>query len=172
MASLIDTLTEVLNNENSEYQKLLELSNKKSEIIVKADLDALTQLTDKEQEIVTRITALETKRTKTMAQIAKVLNTDVTELKLDVLISLLKKTPREQKELAEVHDRLHTTLHEMRLINERNGELLKSALEMVDFNMNIIQSARKAPETANYNRGAYSAGMSLGSVSGGFDAKQ
>lgn len=172
MASLIDTLIETLNGENNEYQKLLELSNGKSEIIVKGDLEALSQVTDNEQEIVTRITALESQRTKTMKEIAKVLNTDVMELKLDTLISLLKKTPKEQRNLAQVHDKLHVTLHEMKLVNERNAELLKSAIEMVNFNMNLIQSMRTAPETANYDRGAYNTGSALGIFEGGFDAKQ
>ena len=172
MASLIDTLIETLKDENSEYKKLLRLSASKTEAIVKADLELLSRITDDEQERVTAITSLENKRMKTMDEIAKILNTDVASLKLGELISLLKKTPREQKELAKIHDELKTTLHEMKIVNERNEELLNSAIEMVDFNMNLIQAMRKAPETANYNRGAYSTGSSIGVGSGGFDARQ
>lgn len=172
MASLIDTLAEILNKEDEEYQKLLDLSKGKTEVIVKADLDALSFITDKEQEIVSRINALENRREKTMTEIAKILNTDVRGLKLETLISLLGKKPREQKELSLVHDKLHVTLYEMKLVNERNEELLKSAMEMVDFNMNLIQAMRKAPESANYNRGAYNTGDQIGTVMGSFDAKQ
>lgn len=172
MASLIDTLIETLNGENSEYRQLLELSTSKTEVIVKGDLEALEKITDEEQEHVTRITALENTRIKTMNEIAKILNTDVAALKLGELIPLLKKTPREQKELAKVHDALKVTIHEMKIVNERNEELLNSAIEMVDFNMNLIQAMRKAPETANYNRGAYSTGTSIGTGSGSFDARQ
>lgn len=172
MASLIDTLAEILNKEDEEYQKLLDLSKGKTEVIVKADLDALSFITDKEQEIVSRINAFENRREKTMTEIAKILNTDVRGLKLETLISLLGKKPREQKELSLVHDKLHVTLYEMKLVNERNAELLKSAIEMVDFNMNLIQAMRKAPESANYNRGAYNTGEQIGTVMGSFDAKQ
>lgn len=172
MASLIDTLAEILNKEDEEYQKLLDLSKGKTDVIVKGDLNALSVITDKEQKVVTKITALETQRTEAMAEIAKILHTDVAELKLDTLIDLLKKKPKEQKELALVHDKLHVTLYEMKLVNERNDQLLKSAIEMVDFNMNLIQAARKAPQTANYNRGAYNTGSQIGVVTGSFDAKQ
>lgn len=172
MARLIDTLAEILNKEDEEYQKLLDLSKGKTDVIVKGDLNALSVITDKEQKVVTRITALETQRTEAMAEIAKILHTDVAELKLDTLIDLLKKKPKEQKELALVHDKLHVTLYEMKLVNERNDQLLKSAIEMVDFNMNLIQAARKAPQTANYNRGAYNTGSQIGVVTGSFDAKQ
>ena len=43
--------------------------------------------------------------------------------------------------------------------------------EAVEFDMNMLQSMKAAPETANYNRGAYSAGTHMG-VDGRFDAKQ
>lgn len=172
MASLIDNLIETLNSENEEYQKLLKLSHSKTDVIVRADLDNLTRITDEEQEIVVRINSLETTREKTMKEIARILNTNVEGLKLEVLISLLNKTPREQKDLAIIHDKLKLTLREMKLVNERNAALLKEAIEMVDFNVNMVQAMRKAPETANYGRTAYNTGDMLGGVSGGFDAKQ
>lgn len=172
MASLIDTLAEILDNEDKEYQKLLDLSKGKTDVIVRGDLNALSFITDKEQEVVTVITALENKRTETMTGIAKILNTDVAELKLETLINLLSKKPREQKELSLVHDRLHATLYEMKVVNEMNADLLKSAMEMVEFNMSLVTAMRKAPETANYNRGAVNTGSYLGMGSGSFDAKQ
>lgn len=172
MASLIDTLTETLNMEDDEYQKLLDLSKGKTEVIVAGDLNALALITEKEQAIVTRINALEATRTETMIEIAKILNTDVAGLKLETLIDLLSKKPREQENLSLVHDKLHVTLYEMKMVNERNEELLKSAMEMVDFNMNLITAMRKAPQTANYNKGAYNTGSQLGIGSGSFDAKQ
>lgn len=172
MASLVDTLIDVLNGENSEYQKLIELASDKTEVIVKGDIDGLQHITDDEQLIVDRINALEKQRMQTMTEIAKILNTDVTELKLKVLISLLERSPKEQKALAEIHDKLRETVYQMKLLNERNEALLNSAREMVDFNLNLIQSMRKAPETANYDKGAYNTGTLMGGVSGGFDAKQ
>lgn len=172
MASLIDTLVEILDGEDKEYQKLLSLSRGKTDVIVRGDLNALSLITDKEQVIVEEITALEQRRLSTMAEIAKILNTEVAELKLETLIDLLRKKPKEQKALSMIHDRLHVTLYEMKDVNERNDELIKGAMEMVDFNINLIQAARKAPETANYNRGAYNTGSQLSVASGSFDAKQ
>jgi len=138
VASLVDNLIETLNTENDEYQKLLELSQSKTDVIVRGDLDNLTRIMDKEQGIVDVINSCETKRMKTMKEIARILGTDAEGLKLDNLIDLLAKTPREQAALAEVHDKLHVTLHAMKLVNERNAQLLKEALEMVDFNIHFV----------------------------------
>ena len=43
---------------------------------------------------------------------------------------------------------------------------------MVEFEMNLLQASKAAPETANYNRGAYNAGDTMGVIDHGFDAKQ
>ena len=173
MASLVDTLIESLNALDAEYQKLIELSSEKTQYIVSGDLANLERITDDEQIVVGRVNGLEKTRISTMNDIAKILNTDVNSLKLDVLVSLLDKSPKEQRELSLIHDRLKATLKEMKLINDRNEELLTSAKEMVDFNLSMLQSMRKAPETANYDRGAYNTGSALGINSqGGFDAKQ
>ena len=46
MASLIEELIDTLNKENSEYEKLLELSRRKSAVIVSRDIPALEKITD------------------------------------------------------------------------------------------------------------------------------
>ena len=45
------------------------------------------------------------------------------------------------------------------------------SLEMVEFDMNLLQAMKAAPETANYNKGAYTAGEVIGTDRGSFDAK-
>ena len=50
--------------------------------------------------------------------------------------------------------------------------MIQNALEMVQFNMQIMQSMNKAPETANYNRGACNTGDVIGTTHKAFDAKQ
>jgi hypothetical protein len=60
----------------------------------------------------------------------------------------------------------------MQLINERNGELIRHSLELVEFDLNLLQAMKTAPQTANYNRGAYNAGNTYSAGYNGFDAKQ
>lgn len=172
MASLMENLIDVLNKESSEYEALLGLSQKKTPVIIAGDLEALQQITDDEQKIVTRVTSLERKRVEVTGDIANVLNKDVTTLKLSDLIAMLSTRPAEQKALAAAHDSLQAVIRELKRVNEQNAELLKNSLEMVEFEMNLLQAMKSAPETANYNRGAYSAGDTMGISTGGFDAKQ
>ena len=172
MASLMENLIEVLGQESEEYEGLLALSQKKTRIIASANLEDLQKITDDEQEVVGRIARLEKKRTEVTADIANVLNKDVEELKLSNLIVMMSPRPQEQGKLTEYHDRLRSAAQELRRVNEQNKELLENALEMVEFEMNLLQASKAAPETANYTKSAYSSGVQMGVASGNFDAKQ
>lgn len=172
MASLMENLIEVLGKECVEYEGLLELSQKKTPIIIKGDLEALQKITDEEQDYASRLANLEKARSVVYADIANVINKDVNTLKLDYLIAMLESRPSERDALAALHDRLKTTVNGLQRVNDQNAELLRNALEMVEFELNLLQATKSAPETANYNRGAYNTGNTMGVVPGGFDAKQ
>lgn len=172
MASLMENLIDVLNKQYEEYVALVELSRKKTPIIVKGDLQALQDITDEEQLAVSRVNHYDRERAEVMKDIANVINKDVEALKITDLVDMLAQRPEEQKQLAEVRDRLRKVALEMKDVNERNGELLQNSLDMVNFDMTLLQSLKRAPETANYTKGAYSSGNVMGVNNGNFDAKQ
>ena len=172
MASLMEVLIDVLEKENQEYEQLLALSMKKTPVIVSEDLDELSKITDEEQIIVSRINHLDAQRNEAINDIANVLNKDVDQLQIVDLIKMLAARPEEQTKLAAVHDKLKESVRNVKRINEQNRELIQQALELVQFNMNVLQAVNKAPETANYNKGAYNTGDMIGMNNKSFDAKQ
>lgn len=167
----METLMDVLDKENAEYEKLVELSKEKTPVIVVGDIKKLQEIVDKEQPIVDVISKLEHEREEVLKDIGIVLDKDVTALKLKNIVHLLKGQPQEQHKLALIHDKLSSTVKTMAAINENNKMLLEHSLEMVEFEINLYQSTKKAPETANYGKDAYSTGDVLIN-SNGFDAKQ
>ncbi len=172
MASLMEELINCLEKETKEFEGLLTLSQKKTPVIVNNKIDELVKITEEEQIIVGRISGLEMKRETVTKDIAEVINKDVEDLKLTTLIELMSNQPGERKRLSDVHDKLSGIVKQIRQVNENNAELLKHALEMVNFDLSIVTAMRQAPETANYSRGAMNTGSMLGGSMGGFDAKQ
>lgn len=172
MASLMENLVDVLEKESIEYEILLGLSMKKTSVIVAGDLEKLQQITDEEQLVVSRINHLEQKREEVVKDIANVINADAKKVKLADFVKMLEQRPAEQAKLASAHDKLRNVAGQMRRVNEQNRELLQNAMEMVEFDMNVLQAMKAAPETANYNKGAYSSGSVMGMERNGFDAKQ
>ncbi|MBD5475777.1 MAG: flagellar protein FlgN [Lachnospiraceae bacterium] len=168
----MEVLIDVLEKESQEYENLLALSMKKTPVIVSEDLEQLAKITDEEQIIVSRINHLDHQRNEAVNDIANVLNKDVEKLKIVDLIKMLAARPEEQEKLAIVFDKLQDNVRSVKRINEQNRELIQEALELVQFNMNVLQAMNKAPETANYNKGAYNTGDMIGSSYKAFDAKQ
>ena len=61
MASLMDDLVGILNDECQQYQDLLELSSSTTPVLVNGDLDKLAEITDEEQGVVAKISFLDKK---------------------------------------------------------------------------------------------------------------
>lgn len=172
MASLMEDLISILEQEDSLYEDLLKLSMSKTPVLISGDLEALSRITEDEQEIVNKVNALDKKREEGMKDIANVLGKDVKTLKLTDLIDVLRSRPAEQNRLAAIYDKLSDTIGQMKRTNEQNKELIESSLEMVQFDMNVLQAYKAAPETANYSKNALNSGAYMGNMKGGFDAKQ
>lgn len=168
----MENLIQVLSEECTEYETLLGLSMKKTPIIVRGELKELQEITDEEQNVVGRIQHLEKQRTEIIGDIANVLNKDVENLKLIQLIQLMEDRPQERQRLASLHDKLTEVTQQMGMVNERNKELIRNALELVEFDITVLQSLRGAPETAKYTKGAYTAGEKISVRSASFDTKQ
>ncbi len=170
MASLMDNLLDVLNEEESQYRELINLSNEKKDVLIHADIGRLQQITEAEQNITDDLHNLEAKRRSIVSDMAVVLRRDEGELTVEKMIEILDKQPEEKEKLAEVRKRLRNTLDEMIRVNTQNQILIKQAMEMVEFDLTLFRSMRQAPETANYGRDAENTGDLLGRS--GFDAKQ
>ena len=170
MASLIDNLINILEDENAKYEQLLELSMKKTGIIVKGDVDTLNDIISEEQALVDVISSIEKKRMAATEDISIVLNRKPEELTLPVLVELLSKQAEESTKLRRVHEKLKSTLSQMVKVNDHNQQLLQDSIDILEFEMNIAQSLKQGPATANYSGNSYADDSYMGA--GSFDAKQ
>jgi flagellar biosynthesis/type III secretory pathway chaperone len=171
MAGLIDELVNTMSQENDIYRELIPIAEEKTRVIIKNDLDALQKITEQEQLTIEKINALEKKREEVVINIGTVLSRDPKELNMKALIKIMGKQPEEQKELSRIHDELNVNLRRLVTINDRNKELINQSLEMIEFNMNLIQSTRMAPGVNNYTRSAGESSIRQAGT-GMFDAKQ
>ena len=171
MASLIEELISTLKAEKAVYEELVPVSEKKTKILVKNDLEELKKITAQEQLLIDRAGVIGHKREEVVKNIGVVLNKTPEELDLTSLTRLMAKQPEERKTLAALHDSLRTTMRRLVEVNERNKDLIENSLEMIEFNMNFIQSTRMSPGNNNYNRNATN--IYTSDYGGhGFDAKQ
>lgn len=171
MASLIEELKNLLKDELTLYKELIPVSEAKTRIIVENNLEALAEITGREQAAVDKILSLERKREAVMNDIRTVINRKNGEFSLRTLISLMAQQPKEQKELSILRDELNAAVQRLAEINNRNRDLIQQSLELIEFNMNFIQSTRTLMADNSYTKKASKydstiAGPSL------FDTKQ
>lgn len=169
MASLIEELIMVLGDEEKIYAEIIPVAEKKTQIIVNNDLRSLNSITEEEQALVGKISKLEKKRQEVLRNIGIVMNKKESELNFITIIDLLNGQEKEQEELRRLHDKLKRTVSDLSLINERNQMLIKQSVEMIDFDINLLQSLRTSPGVGQYNTASEVEiqGMSKGM----FDAK-
>ena len=171
MASLMEELIDTLDKEERLYADLIPIQEEKIRAIIANDLDSLSWLQGQEQVLVDQVGNLENKRLRVTEDIATVLGMKSDEMTLEKLVKKLSNQPKERETLEKLHDRLKGTMGRLQDLNLQNKKLLTEALEMVEFNMNVIRSTRMSSGSSNYSSNAaqvdiadYGAGM--------FDAKQ
>ena len=170
MASLVDELINVLCEEEKLYISLLDCAEKKTQILVEANIPELEKLTAIEQEKSDRLLTLGNKQVQLLNDIKTVLGKKDEKLTVTVLISYLGAQPQVQQKLTTAKNALIDAATKLQRQNAQNEILLRQAIELTEFDITLFKSIRQAPETANYNKNAYSTGALLGGS--GFDAKQ
>ena len=171
MASLMEELINVLQQEQEQYSELLTVSLEKTAVIVSNNLTRLQEIAVQEQDILDILVNLDRKRDTCMQSIASVMNRKPKHLTVTQIIDMMEGQPEYQNVLAKLHGQLKSTVEQLRQVSTHNQDLLSEAIEMTEFEINLVQSLNQAPETANYGKGTYS-GATLGTSVSSFDAKQ
>lgn len=170
MASLIDSLIQVLNNENTEYSKLLDLSKDKTSAIVGGNVEKMQEIFSKEQKLIDELNKLEEERMSCVTDICKVLHLSPSEVKVEQIVKLLEKKPKEHDALEDAYLALKRTVNLLASVNDNNKILLQQSMDMIEFEINLARNATMNPQTGNYGKGAYEESVVPGR--GSFDAKQ
>jgi hypothetical protein len=170
VASLVEELITVLNEEEQLYSRLLGYGENKRQILIDADVPALEKLTDIEQTASDELLSLSNRQVKILKDIATVIGRTEEKMTVTRLIDYLASQPDIQAKLRDARDRLLDAAGRMQAVNRQNEALLKQAIELAEFDITLFRSLRQAPETANYDKNAYNTGTRL--ASSDFDARQ
>lgn len=171
MATLIETLVQTLNEECDVFDQLIKVSNEKTQVIVANDIVKLQKITDQEQNVLTKIANLEHEREIASNDIVTVLGKETKDVTLKKIISYMSDQPELQNQLAKVHDRLIIKVKRLDQMNQHNAILVNDQLDMIQFDLNVIQGIQQAPETGSYTKSAYNSGESYAPDKSYFDSK-
>ncbi len=171
MATLIDNLVDVLEEQVSLYEELLVLSKEKKKAIINNNIDLLQQITSAEVVITNKTQKLEKDRMESVSDIALVLGKSEKDLTIYKIIELVN-TDEDKAKIKNVADKIKKVIDELKIENDNNHALLKTALDYIDFNLNVIRSAQ-GEITDNYQSNNQKDKGVLGDISSSsFEARQ
>lgn len=138
MASLIEELICVLEEETGCYEKLLNMADNKKDVIIKGDVPSLQEITKVEQELAGHILRLEKNRKQYVEDICLVLNKKPEEMTIQHLIEML--TGDEKIKLNNINENLVRIITDLQAHNEVHKKLIQQSLDFIDFTVNAVQS--------------------------------
>lgn len=152
MASIIENLITELNDEYTLYEQLLQVSMEKTSAIVSNDLDRLGETTQKEQVLADALASVEHRRRETMGNVANILGRRPDDVTVMDVVIFLEGQPEFHDPLLAINEKLAKLAKKVREVNGHNKVLIEEALEMIEYNINLMQNLNRAPETAEYSR--------------------
>lgn len=132
---LMDILTN-MEREKEFYSELIELSTRKTEIIIKKQVDVLDKLVDLEQELIVHIGKLESDRQDLVERLAIVKNVDPDSINLSSLIEWSDEDTKSRFE--SLQEEFGRIIQRQKQLNEINAKLIKANLEYIDFTLHLM----------------------------------
>jgi flagellar biosynthesis/type III secretory pathway chaperone len=154
-------LIELLEKHVKLHKGLLELANKKTEVLKKGDMEALNEIVKEEQKYIAAVNQVERER-------IRVVNEMVSESNEPTLTACISQTEGMERAMLErLRDDLTAVISELKNINLLNQQLTEQSLQFVNVMLDMIM-----PQPPEVNYGApnkattsYEGGRSL------FDSK-
>lgn len=150
MSTLIENLTDNLNNQISLYSDLVAIEIEKKNFIVTNDLETLSTMNTVENNIISKINRLDKKRIEITTDICDVLSLELDTFTLLHLADVL--TVQEDKDLVvSIRIKLNTLMDKLKKANNVNKDLIQASLDYVNFSLTAIKSIQEPMETGYEN---------------------
>ncbi|MGF7397325.1 flagellar protein FlgN [Thermoanaerobacterium thermosaccharolyticum] len=129
----IDELIDVLNGEMLLYKDLLDISTKKTDVIIHGKIQELDNMTKIEGNIICKLSMLEEEREKILSGYD-----DTGEITISELCKMLPED--DSKKLKKIQKEFESLLKALNDRNELNKSLLQQSIEYVNYSIGLISS--------------------------------
>jgi flagellar biosynthesis/type III secretory pathway chaperone len=130
-------LSEIMKKQTKHYAKFLDLLNKKEKALIAGDTKKLTKIVKDEENYIHDLELVENKRIKAVKDCLPEHSGQPT------LKEVLEAVPADEKEMLEKSAiGLMETLNAVATANHANAELIKEAMNFVNYNVNLLSSDR------------------------------
>ncbi len=125
------------------YEQMIALAEEKRNALINVNVEAVNQIISKEEKLVKEIGVLENDRLEIVERIAREGGWTDNKIKL---LDLVERAPEEvSDEMKKVGQRLADIVMQIALLNGINNNLLKQAMHIIEYNINVLSQAQASP---------------------------
>ncbi|MEN8906326.1 MAG: flagellar protein FlgN [Clostridiales bacterium] len=135
----LENLYLILNEEFKLYKYICNISDQKTQIIVKGKIKELEDIMKLEKDFVVKIEKLEELRERLVQIIAKKIEINADKINITTILKSLKDTEIKLK-LKNIQNKTIEVIQKLKNINEINSKLIKNSIDYVDFSINILSN--------------------------------
>jgi len=143
MGGVWEELAGILDAIGEEYLKMIELAEQKRDALVAVKVDKVNKIIAEEEALIKNIARLEGKRMMLVEQIAR--ESGWTDQKIK-LLDLVERAPADfSGRMKQTGQKLADVVMRIALLNGINNNLLKQAMKIIEYNINILSNAQATP---------------------------
>jgi flagellar biosynthesis/type III secretory pathway chaperone len=140
--SSLQQIADILERECQLYSVLLDLSRKKTQVIVDARISELEKLVEAEQRLIFELGDLEDKREEWVADFARQQGMEPKDITISYIASLAEGALKDRlKQLQEI---IYDIIDRQKQVNQVNERLIRNNLEFIDFSLGVIAGREQA----------------------------
>lgn len=132
----LQQITDILERECELYGVLLDLSRKKTQVIVDAQISELEKLVEAEQRLIFELGNLEDKREEWVARFAQQEGMEPKDVTISYIVSRAEGELKDR--IKQLHEKLYGIIEAQKQVNQINERLIRNNLEFIDFSLGFI----------------------------------
>jgi Mg2+ and Co2+ transporter CorA len=129
-------IIEILEKECELYTILLDLSYKKTQMIVDGKVKELEKIVEAEQRLIIQLGHFEDEREESIGRYAEEQGIEIKDITISYLISQAQDDLKVR--LQKIQETLHQVVENQKEVNQLNERLIKNNLEFIDFSLGLI----------------------------------
>ena len=133
---LLSSFADIIEAQQGHYERVLDMARRKTDVLVSGDVKELEDITALEQDMIARLGKLEEQRECVLGEISSEFEVEPEELKMDYLCAQMPED--RAKDFLKVCEQLKETLNEIDEVNAVNQELIKRALDYINFSIDLL----------------------------------
>ncbi len=138
MSGLLSNLIDNLQEQKQYYTELVLIAKEKRNVIIANDLENLNKFTTVENMLISKNNRVDEKISEVISDIGIVLNLDESQLNISSIVEAINSND-DKVTLTNLSKDLIALVTDLKKYNNINRELINTAIDYIDFSMNVIQ---------------------------------